>query len=120
MTRHNKKTSYFNFVDIPVIAFIGMSAGFFTVGFIQSTIGSLLDSVDGETFSTKAILSGILCVVISAAILGLTYLYWKLVPKRYGVVYPEFTGFGTLIAMMTMLSGIMLASELCSSILYAL
>ena len=116
--RHNKKPSYFNFVDIPVIAFIGMSTGFFMVGFIQSTIGSLFDSADGEIFSTKAILSGILCVIISAAILGLTYLYWKIVPKRYGVVYPEFTGFGTLIAMMTIFSGAMIASELCSSILY--
>lgn len=118
MKRQNKKQRYFDFVDLPIMAFIGVAAGFFLVGFIQTTVGTLFEATDGDIFSVRAIVAGVLCVTISVAVLALASLYWKMIPKRNGIVYPEFTGFGTIIALMTMFSGAMLASELCSTILY--
>lgn len=120
MIKHNKHPRLLDSMDIPVVTFIGLSAGFFVVGLIQSTIGSIFDSGENEIFSTSAILAGVLCIAISVAILGLACAYWRLIPKRFGVVYPALTGFGSILALMALLSGAMLASELCSTILYTL
>lgn len=118
MTKKKSTSKLFDFVDIPVIAFVGAAAGCFVVGFIQATLGSILDAGDGEIFSIRAIMAGALCVLISVTILILTYLYWIAIPKRCGAVYPELNGFGTIIALMSMASSAMLSSELCSWVLY--
>ena len=118
MTKRKNISKLFDFVDIPVIVLVGAAAGCFIVGFIQATLGSILDAGEDEIFSIKAIVAGTLCVLISALILILTYLYWVAIPKRCGAVYPELNGFGTIIALMSMASSAMLSSELCSWVLY--
>ena len=118
MTKKKSTSKFFDFVDIPVIALVGATAGYFVVGFIQATLGSILDAGEGEIFSIRAIMAGALCFLISVIILILTYLYWIAIPKRCGAVYPELNGFGTIVALMSMASSVMLSSELCSWVLY--
>lgn len=118
MTKQKNNLKYFDFIDIPVIAFIGTALGFYIVGFIQTTLGSLFVAGEGELFSLKSITAGMLCIALSAVVFIITYLYWALVPKRLGAVYPGLTGFGTIIALMALFSSAMLGAELCGYLIY--
>lgn len=97
--------------DIPTFAFMGFSLGFLLVGVIDATFSGLLDANEDEIFSWASILSGLasigLCIVV--AVLGL--LYWWLVPRRYGVIYPAKSGYGLLVAFLSFTSSILIASE---------
>lgn len=118
MRKQKNSLKYFDYIDIPVVAFIGTALGFYIVGFIQTTLGALFDAGEGVLFSWKSITAGMICIVLSVVVLIIAYLYWTLIPKRLGVVYPAITGFGTIIALMALFSSAMLGAEICSYLIY--
>lgn len=99
--------------DIPLITLLGAAAGFFLIGFIMATLGAVSEAGEGEIFSLKAIVGGLSCVLLSAVILfGLAPLYYWLVPNRFGAVYPQFNGFGLLLAFLALYSAVFTGMEL--------
>lgn len=116
MSKRRKKIDYFATVDIPTIGLLGMAAGFLVPGISEATMSPLIYAADGEIFALAEIWKGVACIFISALILGVAYLYWNFIPKTFGVVYPGITAFGTIIGVIALFSGMMLAVCLCFSI----
>lgn len=113
MAKQKNTTAPFDFVDIPVITLLGAAAGWFLVGIIQATLGAIFEAGENEILSIRSIIVGASCVAISVLILVFTHLYWIIIPKRCGAVYPELNGFGTIPALMAMASSVLLATEFC-------
>lgn len=108
---------YLDFVDIPVIALVGTATGHLMTGFVLA-LSSIFVAGRGEVLSVRALVASALCLLISAIVLCLTYLYWIAIPKRCGAVYPELNGFGAIIALMSMLSSMLLSVNLYFWILH--
>ena len=100
-----------NRLDIPTVTLAGFTVCFIMWGVMFATFGSLGEAGEGQIFSWRAILAGLACLGVAAGIAGVMILYWKLVPKRYGIIKPELTGFGLILAAMSLCSGFMLAGE---------
>lgn len=109
MSKRRKKIDYFATVDIPTIGLLGMAAGFLMTGVTSAIVMPFTNAADGEFFALAEIWKWVACVFISALILGVAYLYWNFIPKTFGVVYPGMTAFGTIIGVMALFSGMMLA-----------
>lgn len=97
--------------DIPTFAFIGFSLGFLFVGVIYATFSGLYDADEGQIFSWVAILSGLACIGLCAIVATVGLLYWWLVPRKYGIIYPAQSGFGLLVALLSFASSVLIASE---------
>lgn len=97
--------------DIPTFAFLGFSLGFLLVGVIDATFSGLLDANDGDIFSWTAILSGLASIGLCILVAAMGMLYWWLVPRRYGIIYPAKAGYGLLVAFLSFISSILIASE---------
>lgn len=97
--------------DIPTFAFLGFSLGFLLVGVIDATFSGLLDANEGDIFSWTAILSGLASIGLCVLVAALGVLYWWLIPRRYGVIYPSKSGYGLLVAFLSFISSILIASE---------
>lgn len=97
--------------DIPTFAFIGFSLGFLLVGVVYATFSGLYDADDGHIFSWTAILSGLASIGVCVMVAALGLLYWWLIPRKYGLIYPAKSGFGLLVAFLSFTSSVLIASE---------
>lgn len=97
--------------DIPTFAFIGFSLGFLLVGVIYATFSGLYEAGDGHIFSWTAILSGLASIGLCVTVAAIGLLYWWLVPRKYGIIYPAQSGFGLLVALLSFASSVLIASE---------
>lgn len=118
MTKSKKLTRYLTFSDIPFMALGGVSLGFIIPGLIYLTLGGLLEAPEGKICSTDSIFAGACSTIIGLLIIGLMALYWRFILKKHGVLFPALNGFGLIVALMTLFSGVMLSSELCAWIIY--
>ncbi len=112
MTKSKKLTRYLTFSDIPFMALGGVSLGFIIPGLIYLTLGGLLEAPEGKICSTDSIFAGACSTVIGLLIIGLMSVYWRFILKKHGVLFPALNGFGLIVALMTLFSGVMLSSEL--------
>lgn len=97
--------------DIPTFAFIGFSLGFLLTGVLYATFVGLFDADDGHIFSWTAILSGLASIGVCVMVAALGLLYWWLIPRKYGLIYPAKSGFGLLVAFLSFTSSALIASE---------
>ncbi len=98
--------------DLPMLLLIGMSLGFFVVGLTYLTIGILEEYSDGTMLGWRSILAGSASVGISTVIAGIVKLYWWLIPRKSGVIFPRINGFGVIGLVLAMFSGAMIGVEL--------
>jgi len=105
-------------IDIPIIVMLGAALGFLIPGVVLTILGSLLEAGEGQIWSLRAIVAGLSNVGLSIIIFFIGWLYWRCVFKKYRAVMPRLSGFGLLLALMSLFSTIILGSELYSWILY--
>ncbi len=98
-----------NRFDIPTVTLAGFTGGFIMVGVMFATFGGLIEAGEGQIFSWRAILAGLACLGVAAGIAVIMILYWMFIPRRYGIIKPELTGFGLVLAAMSLFSSIFLA-----------
>ena len=106
------------FCDIPTIVMAGSVVGYLIVGLFFATLGGLCDAPEGQIWTWKSIIGGLACIGIATVIAGITALYWWKVPRKRGTVFPKLTGFGLLLALMSMFSSVMVSIELTGWITY--
>lgn len=137
--RKIKKTDLMDclrYSDIPTLLFIGNSFGFLFVGVMSIVLGTFGNSMETDpwlwsvkipflglklelfSWSLKAFLLGIFVIVISIAIGLIAALYWKLVPRKSGIIAPETNVFGLFGLIIAMLSGAMAGYEIIDFFLY--
>lgn len=104
-------------IDIPIIVMLGGALGFLISGVIQVIIGGLCEPAE-SIWSMPAIGAGFGSIGLSMLIAVVGWLYWLIVFKRYRAVMPRFSGFGLVLALMSLLSAVMLSAELYAHILY--
>lgn len=102
--------------DIPTITIIGFALGFLLIGIGYLTFGqfnNFRDEVlDGNIWDVSSILSGLLCLGIAIAVIGIAALYWWLVPRKHGAIFPLLNGFGVFPALIAMFSALFIAFEI--------
>ncbi len=106
-----EKSEIFIF-DIPSIAMGGYALAFMFIGIIELSLGSFFESKEGSICHIPSLVGGATCVIVSLLIIGLIALYWKIIVQKRGIVFPALSGFGFLIAIVTVFSGCLVASEL--------
>lgn len=107
--------------DIPTLLFIGNSFGFLLVGVMFIVVGTFEGFLEAEglfSWSLKAFLLGVFVIVISIAIGLIAALYWKLVPRKSGIIAPETNLVGLFGLIIAMLSGAMAGYEIIDFFLY--
>ena len=107
-----------NRLDIPTVTLAGFAGGFIMVATMLAAFGSLIEAGEGQIFSWRAILAGLACLGVAAGIAVIMILYWMFIPRRYGIIKPELTGFGLVLAAMSFLSSMMLAANFWCWILW--
>ena len=104
------------YVDIPSMMFAGFAFGFLFDGVLTGTIGTLIEAFDGYKEWWQSLTASLGLIIISAGICGIGFLYWWLVPRKIGVLYPALTGFGCLFAFLSFLSALVIGIMFYSSI----
>ncbi len=103
---------FFELCDLPLMALGGAFLGSMVMGMSNMTLGAFFESESGSICNYSTLISGIGGTLLSLAILGVMTLYYILIVKKKGVLFPSLNGFGLLMALMTFYSGAMLTVEL--------
>ncbi len=98
--------------DLPMLCFVGMGLAFLLIGVFFLTIEAFCDFIWEYTVSWKDILAGIVGVGLSLCMGGIAALYWWLVPRKSGVLFPSMNGFGFVIVVASMFSAVLIYVEL--------
>lgn len=106
MKKRKEPLSFFDCIDIPIVAMLVYAMSLIIAGAMGLIAYPWMEANTNEFISFKAMGVGFLLLLISASIVGIAALYWKLVVKKYGVVFPALTGFGATIAILSLISGL--------------
>lgn len=108
---------YLEHTDIPMLLFIGFSLGWLIVGLLYITIGAFFEAVTNEIWSWKAICSGFISIGVSVIVGIIAALYWWLVPRKSGIIFPRMNGFGLILMVIAVFAGSMASIELILTIM---
>ena len=97
-------------IDIPALVISGASIGFLIDGVLFSTLGALFNPNVG--WDWYAICTGLINVVLSAALALFGWIYWKYITQRKGILFPRLLGFSLIPALLALLSAAFVGSEL--------
>lgn len=97
--------------DIPTFAFMGFSLGFLLVGVFTATVGGLFNLGESASNVMTTIMTGIITIGISILCSGIGYLYWYLIPSKYGIIKPELSGFGLIAVILALISSALIATD---------
>lgn len=101
---------YLPFIDMPLLMLIGAAAGFLLMGTIMSAFAVFAGS--DHTPWTRWLLAGLINIGLSVCVDGIAWIYWKLVLRKSGVIWPELSGFGLLLALMSLFSAAILGAQI--------
>ena len=107
-TRPNKDTKKVH-PDLPTLMFAGFAFGFLFNGILVGTIGTLIEAFDGYKEWWRSLVASLGVIAIGVGICGIGFLYWWLIPRTTGVLYPALTGFGCLFAFLSFLSALVIS-----------
>ncbi len=108
----NNLYHYLEHTDIPMLLFIGFGLGWLILGLLYMTIGAFFEAGTDEIWSWKAICSGLISIGISIIVGLIATLYWRLVPRKSGTIFPRMNGFGLIFMAIAILAGCMISVEL--------
>lgn len=92
-------------IDTAMMMLIGFGVGALFSAILFLFLGVFFEAGENETWSLKAILSGLMSMCISVIIGIIALLYWKLIASKTGVLFPELNGFKLLVAMTSAIPG---------------
>ena len=99
-------------VDTPTLVMIGASLGFLIVGVILTTLGALIDAEEGSLWHWPTLFAGFANIALSSLVALIGFIYWKLILKRKGQLFPRLLGFGLLPALMSLLSAALIGIDI--------
>lgn len=111
MKKRKEPLSFFDCIDIPIVAMLVYTIPLITSGALFMIIAPFAEADTNEFISFKALWGAFSLLLIAASIIGIAALYWKLVVKKYGVVFPALTGFGATIAILSLMSGMLTSAN---------
>lgn len=102
-------------IDTPLIVMTGAIFGALVAAVVSGTIGALAEAPEGSVWDWKSLVWSGACFGIALAITAIAHIYWKLVPKRNGVMLPALNGFALLPALCAFMStlSILLIIQAC-------
>lgn len=118
--RNKHRTNLFHYLehtDIPMLLFIGFGLGWLVPGLLYLTIGAFCEASSDEIWSWRAICSGLISIGISIIVGLIATIYWRLVPRKSGVLFPRMNGFGLIFMTIAILAGCMISIELILAII---
>ena len=118
--RNKQKTNLYHYLehtDIPMLLFIGFSLGWLILGLLYITIGAFFEAGADEIWSWKAMFSGLMSIGVSIIISIVAVLYWQLVPKKSGAIFPRMNGFGLILMTIAIFAGSTASAELILTIM---
>lgn len=95
-------------IDTAMLMLIGFGAGALLSAVLFLFLGVFIEAGENETWSLKAVLSGLMSMCISVIIGIIALLYWKLIASKTGVLFPRLNGFKLLLAFASVVPGMAL------------
>ena len=95
-------------IDTAMLMLIGFGAGALLSAVFFLFLGVFIETGENETWSLKAVLSGLMSMGISVIAGIIALLYWKLIASKTGVLFSRLNGFKLLLALASVVPGIAL------------
>lgn len=95
-------------IDTAMLMLIGFGAGALLSAVFFLFLGAFIEAGENETWSLKAILSGLMSMCISVIVGIIALLYWKLIASKTDVLFPQLNGFKLLLAFASVVPGMAL------------
>lgn len=98
--------------DTPTLMFIGAAIAPLVVSICIIFVSTFEDAEGWFIWSPSALLTVFSCIILSLIIGVIASIYWWLVPRRLGAIYPRLLGFSLFFAFLSFCSMALMSVEL--------